>query len=821
MYRAGSTRSSTESLPPNGQSVEAFPDRVRDLTRYDALSRGGCLGLLKRRGPAETPGVQRGVRLAGLASSLVTSREGTDDVRAIAFSVDSHLLRELGERLVGKPHIALAELIKNSYDADATVVRIGFHNRTLTVEDDGHGMTLDEFTRRWMRVGSTHKEVEGFSRKGRSLTGSKGVGRLAVQLLADELTLVTTAMEGGRRRTLSAHVDWTKAVDAGLLTEATADVTEMKTCDAPGTTLRLTGLRQEWTADLFTALARELWTLQPPFRAHAGFSVELVSDDDEVVASFQSQMTAIFRIWSARLRARLRPLEPGDEVSFSLDHVEVDQEDPSDRPDDRPPASPGFPRVLDLVLEFADGERVDLSYAMHQCHLDRLNFEIRVFNLKNRQPFGLSVHAARGYLAQYGGVHVYDSDFHLPYYGADIDWLRIEYDHSHRRSASKLLPVELGVSGGMEYLPTNGRIYGVVEVSTNHEQRVAKGKDQAAARDALMIQVSRDRLADTVAMRDLTLLVRSAVDFYAMREAERAYGRISSKVGAVTPLPEQAKALSEVLDHYRQDIPLEVHDDLSRRVSNLQESTRMERRKARADAALLGSLATAGINALAYEHEALKQYVELRALTDRLNEYAATLGDAGTVLREISRDITSWTERATATRALFNPLLDAESRSQARSWRAGKLMTAVFDQTRSLSRGAVLNCENIDISLTVPAGTFAQWSALLQNLVVNAFNAMLGVPNPRIDVSSYRRGAAAGLLIQDTGSGIDLAKAESYFRPFARHATTSADRAQLALGGTGLGLTIARVIADDLGCSVTFVRPDEGHRTAAQIEWET
>ncbi|MEI6128403.1 MAG: hypothetical protein WCQ99_17805, partial [Pseudomonadota bacterium] len=36
------------------------------------------------------------------------------------FSVDSMLLRELGERLVGRPHIALAELVKNSYDADAT-----------------------------------------------------------------------------------------------------------------------------------------------------------------------------------------------------------------------------------------------------------------------------------------------------------------------------------------------------------------------------------------------------------------------------------------------------------------------------------------------------------------------------------------------------------------------------------------------------------------------------------------------------------------------------------------------------------------------------
>jgi hypothetical protein len=44
--------------------------------------------------------------------------------KKLRFTVDSALLRELGERLVGQPHVALAELIKNSYDADASVVEV-------------------------------------------------------------------------------------------------------------------------------------------------------------------------------------------------------------------------------------------------------------------------------------------------------------------------------------------------------------------------------------------------------------------------------------------------------------------------------------------------------------------------------------------------------------------------------------------------------------------------------------------------------------------------------------------------------------------------
>jgi hypothetical protein len=49
------------------------------------------------------------------------------------FTVDSALLRELGEKLVESVHLALAELIKNSYAADATEVTVRF-----TQEDNGN-----------------------------------------------------------------------------------------------------------------------------------------------------------------------------------------------------------------------------------------------------------------------------------------------------------------------------------------------------------------------------------------------------------------------------------------------------------------------------------------------------------------------------------------------------------------------------------------------------------------------------------------------------------------------------------------------------------
>ncbi len=91
----------------------------------------------------------------------------------INFTVDSALLRELGERLVGKPHIALAELVKNGYDADATEVQIELRRDQdrIVVTDNGHGMTFDQFRDYWMRLGTPHKDLYNGPHNSDSKTG--------------------------------------------------------------------------------------------------------------------------------------------------------------------------------------------------------------------------------------------------------------------------------------------------------------------------------------------------------------------------------------------------------------------------------------------------------------------------------------------------------------------------------------------------------------------------------------------------------------------------------------------------------------------------
>lgn len=78
---------------------------------------------------------------------------------------------------------AFKELVSNAYDADATLVTIRFSAdlSTITVEDNGVGMTPFEFRDEYIRIGgSVQRRGEDLTASGRRPIGRKGIGFLAV-----------------------------------------------------------------------------------------------------------------------------------------------------------------------------------------------------------------------------------------------------------------------------------------------------------------------------------------------------------------------------------------------------------------------------------------------------------------------------------------------------------------------------------------------------------------------------------------------------------------------------------------------------------------
>jgi signal transduction histidine kinase len=716
-------------------------------------------------------------------------------MQAIKFTVDSRLLEELGERLVGKPHIALAELVKNSYDADATQVVIGFREDRIEITDNGHGMDFDGFKDFWMRIGTTHKQQDRVSRKlNRPLTGSKGVGRLAVQFLAGNLELHTVS-EDCPDREHRATVDWARAVRTGELTKATADyeaaavTTVFPGASRHGTQIILTGLNQQWDTKALEDLAKQIWPLQPPFRSNPelasdrqkAFEVRLESSHEEEIQKFQAQMGAILDLWEARLAGKL---VSGD--------------------------GPEETKKVRLSLEFSDETRLTHEYTVPDCEVHSAEFEIRVFHLQHRQPRGIKVETAREYLKTFGGVHVYDAGFHLPYYGADTDWLGIEIAHSHRLSRFPLLPEHLQVSGGMSFLPTNSRLYGVVHVDTSRERQVSKKR-----RQHLSIQVTRDRLVDNEAFQGLKTLVRYALEFYAMEEAKRALQRAEAERGVVQ---ETFTRVEEVLAAHRSEIAPPVYVALRKHVKEAIRATEAEKEATVQHMGLLGALATAGISAVAYEHESSKQLLVLEDIAAQMKDMRLP-GGAGARVGELAQRLLSWVQRARSLRALFSHVMQEEDRQRKARYKARPVIDQIKAQMAVLTREIDIQSGGVDPALLLPEATFAEWSAVFQNVFINAVNATLDSPVKSIAVSSVVRGRNRAVLVQDTGSGVELSSAEELFGPFVRKLNISPERRSLGLGGTGLGLTIVRMVATSLNCRVGFTQPAPGFKTAFQLSW--
>ena len=733
-----------------------------------------------------------------------TSETGVTEMlegfESVQFQADSALLRELGERLVGQPHIALAELIKNAYDADATHCSIFVGEDEITVADNGHGMTREEFLEYWMTIGTRHKQARGLSIYfGRNVTGSKGVGRLSAQFLAHRLEIVTVPRQLYVRQ-LRALVDWDRAIDAGRLTEAAAHYkVERRDQSFPrekphGTRVIMRGLKQNWGKQEIQYLGRQLWMMQSPIRIYGDvandqedpndFRIELFSGLPGVQDTFESQMKSALRNHTALITGRIDREEGGTSA-----HVEV---------------------------KFRSGERYSEIYSVDSL-IEQAWWQIRVFNLSGRQPDGIDVNTARGYFEKFGGVQVYDAGFRLPYYGVEQDWLGIEFDHSHRRNRSNLLPERLHVRRALNDLPTQGRLFGVVFIDTGREAGSAN-LSQRKDGNFLKIQVTRDRLVSNAAYECLRGAVRWSLDYYATRQRLREQNRAKlarPDEPSYEKLSRLRKLLVEVSESHPNDESVMALED---EFKNFSETIHRERTADLEAQTLLGPLASAGMAALALEHESRKEMRRARRLTQRIRQIGRELGEPR--VTKLGDQVEAWLERIEEKRRLFAPLLDDDDRDAVEALSAMSVLAEVLDNVRPLVPGLGFMWE-VPEDIFLPAATFAEWNSLFQNLFLNAANATLDLDERLVFCSGGRTGRAVWIRVEDNGYGVNLEGAEKLFEPFARHTDVSEERRSLGLGGMGLGLTIVRMIAEQRSARARFVEPSDGWSTAFQLSWSS
>ena len=226
------------------------------------------------------------------------------------FRVSTGLKDLIGRGLITNDFVAVFELVKNSFDAHATSVRILFEDDRIVITDDGKGMSEADILDKWLFVAYSAKREgtedadyrDGISRRGRAYAGAKGVGRFSCDRLGRRLQLSSRSNRGSVQ---ILDVDWTRYEQNAKEEFGHIEVYLSQALEFPdpetqpgsehGTVLTINDLRSDWDRAKLQRLKRELMKLINPFdEKFPEFQIEIIAPgqraDDEEDAHYNENL---------------------------------------------------------------------------------------------------------------------------------------------------------------------------------------------------------------------------------------------------------------------------------------------------------------------------------------------------------------------------------------------------------------------------------------------------------------------------------------------------------------------------------------------------
>ncbi len=214
------------------------------------------------------------------------------------FDVSTGLKRVIGRELITNAEVAIFELVKNSFDANAKRVQIYIDLQKIVVIDDGNGMSFEDIRDKWLFVAysakretNTPDDYRDVIAERRQFAGSKGIGRFSSDRLGHTLILQTRPRDHVKGMVHRLEVDWDQFEkdDREQFVSVPVDYARRKGFELPpgakkirhGTILEIRGLRQTWTREELKRLRSSLSKLINPFGAKTdAFRLEVIAPDE-------------------------------------------------------------------------------------------------------------------------------------------------------------------------------------------------------------------------------------------------------------------------------------------------------------------------------------------------------------------------------------------------------------------------------------------------------------------------------------------------------------------------------------------------------------
>lgn len=128
---------------------------------------------------------------------MTSKKVNMPDEEILEMMFDPNTIKHLGMQMYSTLPPVIAELVANSYDADAQDVKIFLNDKgekEIRIEDDGTGMTFKELNKKYLLIGRNRRETENgqySESKKRRVIGKKGIGKLSFFGIAKVIEVVT------------------------------------------------------------------------------------------------------------------------------------------------------------------------------------------------------------------------------------------------------------------------------------------------------------------------------------------------------------------------------------------------------------------------------------------------------------------------------------------------------------------------------------------------------------------------------------------------------------------------------------------------------
>ncbi len=717
------------------------------------------------------------------------------DRNTVGFSVDAAIIDRLGRELVAKQETALSELVKNSYDADATQVDLLFIDSEqpggiLLVKDNGHGMNREELINGFMRISSTDKVHNPISPKyKRQRAGRKGIGRFAAQRLGHRLIITTKKDEA--KKALKVVINWDEFEQDKDLFSIRSRIEETDFDGTSGTILKIENLRDAWTETAIRRVYRYILDLIQPFPLSKERESFRNRQDPGFKASF-------YQVVKGELKSVI------DEESYIFDYALAEIEAFVDN------EGQGYWSLTSNKLGINEknikiGSKKDIPDSKYQ-HLRNINLKAYYFIYEPNLIPPQQLTRIRRLADEKGGIKLYRNGFRVLPYGEPFDdWLKLDYSVRRRQI--------LAPHG-------NNNFFGFVEITDIESEKF----EETASREGLIENTAFKELVDLCHRVLIAAVIQ--VSRKRKRKATSSDKDFRPKKNPAATVQKVATQLEEIIQKYDEEIEKtdskELREIKKRTQTTLHHISQdlIEIQAELEEMPMLRVFAGLGLVIGMFIHEIRMFFTSLEASTLNLLEKAKE-DDA------FKNEIKTFRDNFSSLRgytSYFDTTISLTVNRERKPIELRDVINRFRDVSYSTMKREGITFVEPEIKgynlFTRPMHP-SEWSSIIFNLFSNSKKAIKRRGNKgRIFIRAGKTKDKVFLEFADNGDGIPEENRDKIFDAFF---TTTSPSGPLGsdfddILGSGLGLKIVKDIVTGYNGDIFLVEPPKGYSTCFRIE---